>query len=431
MDIGYAQDAQYPASLMPKLDHRKQLCLTKLELQAKLTYPKPQLSFEANSDLPCMANVLNIKQSEKYGRFITTSSDIQIGEKLLVEEAYVSSVKGNLELCHICAKDGMNFFPCMNCAGVLYCSENCSNNNFHKVECEMKFGSEDDCPEESLSFILRSVLIGISTFTSINEMMRFVQNCLSTDPREICRSMTTPTSKYRTFFKLSSFVTGQHILDFRQKAYYIYHAIMQSNLGVEFDTVEKQRFLVHLIIHHGLILRTNAFGGLKNPPDEICGNSSTQQKAEGTFQHNMFFISSYFNHSCLPNVTKLSRDNLSVVVAIQKIKKGQQLFITYLDGELVKMTGKERNNKLENGYGFRCSCELCVSGLKSNVQYLEMDSDFQCVVKDIENFNVNLISDIKERCIRFLSKYENMIASEEAYFILNTLTAVLQKEIKC
>lgn len=420
MDIGYAQDAQYPVSSMSKLNHRKELCLKNLESQEKLPDAKPQLSFDANNDFPCIANILRIEQSQQYGRMITTTSDIKIGETLVVEEAYVSSVKGNLNQCCICGKDGLNLYPCDNCAGVLYCSKTCSNNDFHKLECEMTLGCKDDCAEESLSFVLRSVLIGISTFTSINEMMKFVQNCLSTDPKEINQSTATPITKYRTFFKLSLFVTGQQISDFRRKAYYIYEAIMQSCLGVKFDTVAKQR----------LILRTNAFGGLKNPPDEVCGNSSTQATTESPFQHNVFFISSYFNHSCLPNVTKLSKDNLSVIVAIQAIKKGQQLFITYLDGELVKMTGKDRNDKLEIGYGFRCSCELCVNGLKANVQYLENDGDFQCIVKYVENFNVNLISDMKERCIRFLLKHANTIASEVAYFILNTLVAVLQKEIK-
>lgn len=72
----------------------------------------------------------------------------------------------------------------------MYCSEQCAQNIWHAVEFNVVF-------RQSSSFVLRSVLIGINSFTTIEDMMAFVNFCQSTDPEEISESFATPESKYR------------------------------------------------------------------------------------------------------------------------------------------------------------------------------------------------------------------------------------------
>lgn len=69
-DIQLAKDCNYPERLMQKLNDRERRC--KLELQTEeLASSQPTLSFPADENLPCMANVLRIDVSDEYGRLVT------------------------------------------------------------------------------------------------------------------------------------------------------------------------------------------------------------------------------------------------------------------------------------------------------------------------------------------------------------------------
>lgn len=63
IDIANAIDTHYPENLMPKLMQRKQICLEKMETQTYSTSIVPQLNYEPDFNLPCMVNVLKIKQT--------------------------------------------------------------------------------------------------------------------------------------------------------------------------------------------------------------------------------------------------------------------------------------------------------------------------------------------------------------------------------
>lgn len=229
VDIQLAKDANYPERLMSKLEDRKQECLKRKELIVA-TSTEPLLSFESDKQLPCKANVLQIEKNDHYGRLVRAKRDIKIGETVLIEEAYVNVVYGvELDKCDYCAKDKMNFIPCDNCVDAMFCSEKCANNNYHEAECDMMLGAEDCCDGESLTFILRSVIIGINTFPTVNEMIGFVEDCRATDLQEITESVDTSIAKYRTFFKLASTVTSKRIADLLQCAYVIFHSIMGSS----------------------------------------------------------------------------------------------------------------------------------------------------------------------------------------------------------
>lgn len=426
IDVENAINACYPENLLPKLEKRRKICLENLKTQQIFFCDQPKLSFPAQHNLPCIASVLKINNNEQFGRHIIAECNIRIGETLLVEEAYVRVT--TTDECYNCGKKMMNFLPCTNCADVMFCSDDCVKNNFHSVECTIVFNSDDIHGIKSSNFVLRSLMIGISAFGSVSEMMEFVQNCLRSDVHEMYQSVDTPKAKYQTFFKLS---TSTFIERVRDQASSIFHVMMRSKeLATKFDTVHKQRFLVHLACHHALIMLSNAFGGLCNPPDEVLGTQNHSAEMENEYERSIFLTASYFNHSCLPNVTKLAKGNLAVVKAIQPIKKGQQLFVTYLAGDLIERTSKDRNDELQSTYKFRCKCELCIVGVKhSALVLLEADKDFQFVVQNIKNYQM-FLRQIKECCIKFMLKYSENVASEPGYYILSTLTAMLQKELE-
>lgn len=436
VDIQLAKTANYPERLMPKLEERQRECMKRKLPTVSTPSTEPMLSFEADKKWPCMANVLQIEKNDRFGRLIRANRDIQIGDTILIEEAYIQIVYGVvLNRCENCAKEKMNFIPCDNCVDAMYCSEKCSKNNFHEAECDMMLGSDDCCDGESLTFILRSVIIAINTFPTVNELIEFVEKCRESDPQEIPESVETPISLYRTFFKLAKTVNSQRISDLLKSAYVTFHAIMGSNLGKKFETTASRRFLMHLIIHHGLILRVNAFSGFTDPLNGTFGQAAIPDDDNRQFEKEIHLISSYFNHSCLPNVIKLVKDNVAVCKALLPIKKGEQLFITYIDDETFDMTEKQRNDQLEWTYNFRCKCQFCKNGAKSG-QQLQNDPDFKYIVTNlprlIGKFDIELIREVKGHCMEFLKRHHpHLTASREVAFVLTNLGALMEKELNC
>lgn len=433
-DIQMAKAANYPERLMTKLDDRQRECLTR-KSSVVTTAPGPMLSFEANEKLPAMADALDIERNDQFGRLIRANRDIQIGETILIEEAFIHIVYGlEMNRCDNCSKEKMNFIPCDNCADAMFCSDKCANNNFHEAECDMVLGSDDCCDGESLTFLLRSVVIAINTFPTVKELLEFVENCRESDPKDITESVETTVSKYRTFFKLASTVTSRRVTDQLKCAYYVFHAIMGSRLGKQFDTTASQRFLMHLTIHHGLIIRANAFSGYTEPLTGIFGQAAVADDDHRQYQREIHLLTSYFNHSCIPNVVHLGKDNLAVCKTVLPIKKGDQLFVTYIDDEAFEMTEKQRNDQLEWLYGFRCKCELCLKGGSRPGERLYNDPDFKFVATNLprltERFDIDLLREIKHRCIDFLNRYyPEFIATREAAFVLTNLCAMFEKEL--
>lgn len=430
IDIELAKNFNYPEHLMYKLNNRKQKCLDKYKLEPKsasLIFPK--LSCEADEKLKCISNALQIDTNREYGRLIRAKRNIEIGETILIEEAYVHKFYSpTLNKCTNCERIEANFIPCKNCNGAMFCSETCLDNAFHEIECDMVFGANDYVNGESLSFILRSVIIAIKTFDTIKEMMKFVDDCLKSDHYEVSTSVESSKMKYRTFFKLSSYTSNDKKHDLHKSSYIIFKAIMGSKLAVKFETTAAQRFLFHLIAHHAHILRTNSFGGFAETVsewNEVTNNDYSDKERE----NRLHLITSYFNHSCLPNTIKLEKGTLAICKTLLPIKKGEQLFLTYIQDEAFRNI-KERVDHLKSVYGFQCKCHRCTSGLVMAPQI--QDSNFKYVRSKLEvgKFDMQFISEIKERCITFILKYPQMAGSVEFDFIVSNFGAMLQKEIE-
>ncbi|KAF2419587.1 SET domain-containing protein [Tothia fuscella] len=72
---------------------------------------------------------------------------------------------------------------------------------------------------------------------------------------------------------------------------------------------------------------------------------------------------SRINHSCRPNTSYYwnAKQNKRIVYANRKIRKGEELFDSYIS---LLLTHKERKERLEP-YGFTCSCPACASKPKA------------------------------------------------------------------
>lgn len=415
VDIDLAKSTGYPMNLISKLEKRKLECFKELNLEENSTDTKPVFPLESNNLINTDADLIEIHRDNVYGRFAKSKRDIDIGETVIFEEAYIRTINDDeCNECTYCGSKQTNFIPCTNCADAMYCSKKCSKNNFHDIECDMMIGTMEDT--DWLAFILRSVVIGISTFETITDMMEFVEKSRSNNQEEVNEYSESRKSKYGAFIKLASVATHQRIVDLREKAFFIFDTIMTSKLAYKFETISAQRFLVHLIVQHGIILHTNSFSF----------------EDDRTVTRELCLLTSMINHSCLPNICKLSNGNLTICRAILPIKRDEQLFITYIDGQLFGMSEKQRNDQLEESYGFRCKCRLCTVGAIQGV-VLENDPSFMYVSQNAilydDQCDKVILQRMKERCVEFLLQHLDMVGSEEVTYITDTLTAIFSKEL--
>ena len=136
--IEHAKLNGYPEKNFSILDKRAEKCAEqikagKVDETAENPFDFIKLSYESNPKLPFVVDCLELKSSEKFGRFMTTKSDLKVGDIITIEEPkfkiiksdsrYESCSENNKFLrCSFCLKDNfMDLIPCESC---------CSSKNF-------------------------------------------------------------------------------------------------------------------------------------------------------------------------------------------------------------------------------------------------------------------------------------------------------------
>ncbi|KAK5171389.1 SET domain-containing protein 5 [Saxophila tyrrhenica] len=74
----------------------------------------------------------------------------------------------------------------------------------------------------------------------------------------------------------------------------------------------------------------------------------------------LFFKIARVNHACTPNaqMTDLDLESDSKVVALERIGKGEQIFLNYI-ALVLEGTREDRKTHLHSNYGFVCKCRAC------------------------------------------------------------------------
>lgn len=413
-DIQFAKDANYPESLMYKLDNRKANCLARIDVRNVSGPLKfPILSFKADAKIPGLANILKINHNNQFGRHIVTDSDIEVNQTIMVEKSLTHVLIGSeYSRCSNCFKENMNFIACKKCTDAMFCDENCENNPYHRYECDLYklFGWETDgFFRNNLQLIVRLVLMGVNLTSTLNvdELMQLVAGCTNiAETSEVAIAKDTDRSKFETLLKLSHFTAEKDSFDFSlQMACLVYDLLLERpEIRRTFSTVTHRRFLMHLTVYFAAIFKTNRVTLEQINPFSALGEPMEH------FGLGIYNLRSYLNHACAPNVVCLSYGNILVCKAIAQIKKGEQLFIDYFKTDVDAEKTVQRD-QLKDVYGFLCNCRLCLLNsetLPSNAQ-MNLDSNFLYVKQNFETVmmtrNQNLLNELKEKSIQFLKQW--------------------------
>lgn len=412
IDIDLAEKANYPKRLMQKLETRKADCLKLMKHQSVKLYKQPKLTLEADEHFPCMANVLEINRNDEFGRYIEAKSDIDVGEIVLVEENFAFDfVSLDRAFCFTCMKECTNFIACSKCTDALFCNGDCMNRNIiHNKTCGAFFHRM----QADVKFVLKSILGGLYSFTSIEELMNFIEDKLAKESHYLPTKASDLQSNYDVFLSLRAVPSKMDNF----QVYQVYTSIMATpSLKVLFETKRKQRFLMHLIAHHCIIKSCNSFG---------CNTFQTHNLHASA---SITSVLSLINHSCSPNLYSFTVGNREVCVTIRPIKKGDQLFISYFGNE---KTTKERQSILKQTFEFDCKCEKCIPhGQSTDRKNMKSDGCFlflSCNTCDLSNDDQRL--QFEKKCIEFLQKFGHLPWSEEIGFVTDIFEDFVSRPFK-
>lgn len=110
----------------------------KLGFQREMETTVPQLSFEPHKNFASMANVLEIRENDEFGRHIVAKCDIDAGKTIIVAEIFASGTITATELCcRNCNQINRNLIPCKMCSNTMFCSTFCAHRQgVHRLECK-------------------------------------------------------------------------------------------------------------------------------------------------------------------------------------------------------------------------------------------------------------------------------------------------------
>lgn len=257
-----------------------------------------RLDFEEHTKFPCLANALTIKHSAVFGHHIVAKHDIDVGKVVLMEESFASVAKSNERVCYTCLAESQNFIACPNCVDAIFCDENCLNANMvHRLECQTLYHG---LPHK-IQFIIRTILVAITAFPSIDSLMAFVEEHIGYE--NLPESINDLQSKYSLYLHLEKFPMNDTAAN---DVFCVFKLIMAiPSIRMLFDLDRKKRFLMHLIFHH---LAVNVNNGYENETTTSIG-----------------LLLCLFNHSCAPNLFNYAVDNDKFCVTIRPVKKDDQV----------------------------------------------------------------------------------------------------------
>lgn len=329
-DIELATHSNYPEHLLHKLEDCVKKCtqLVRILEPNSNKFREPELSFQEHDEFPGVADCLDIRQNNTFGRHVVTQRDLKIGQTILVEPAYSIVPYSKSECrsrCAHCFKEYRNFIPCKKCVDVLFCNEKCMEQSFHKYHCIL-WAPEPD--EEKFKLVLSTFFRMKVAFPDFDFLMHTVKLLLK---GEHVIKLTSEQRKFCQLFQLAhnhEWKSDEELETLRVVASHCFHAIVKSlpDFKGQFTDLKRRRFLQHLIFHLCHITEYEHFMHeylLGKDDDEISGSIFDGYASA------MFTFGSHINHSCLPNVFWLTVDDRLICKVIRPIKRGEQIFRAY------------------------------------------------------------------------------------------------------
>ncbi|NXD41452.1 SMYD4 protein, partial [Copsychus sechellarum] len=420
------------------LTRLKKLSQLKVKLGEKERCPEPALEarggiqgepeiWEENSSISGASSSLSLSFDAERGRHLLASQDIEPGQSLVKEEAFVSVLcpgeslplqdgdtawdtrATNADLyCHRCLRQLLASVPCQGCSYAKYCSQGCADmawQQYHRTECSL--GALLLTLGVFCHVALRTVLL--AGFAEVSRLVAWShhgdKNLQSPEARckplseaaaagagsrgiPGCHSNGQYQSSYQALFHLLPH-TEQHSPEHKflctlsvvaickqLQAAGLEAAVLNQESSQQWSepkTCEKTsdelspelKTVAEAMLRHVLQLQCNA-QAITVMQELGPGDGAVVDKKPVRLATAFFPVLSLLNHSCCPNTSVSFSGTAATVRASQPISSGQEVLHCY-GPHWCRMRVAERQQLLSQ-YFFECRCRACLEELESGVK---------------------------------------------------------------
>ncbi|NXT02541.1 SMYD4 protein, partial [Jacana jacana] len=485
-DIARAEGHGYPDSLLPKVLLRKAECLLclgrlqdatdalnvvenkiamdgimtnpayqtllkklnqlKIKIQEKESCPQPVREacgdtqrksefWEENDSISGASSSLSLNFDVERGRHLVASQDIQPGQNLLKEEAFVCVLcpgEGHLLqdssetpwdtrvtnadlYCHRCLRQLVASVPCRGCSYAKYCSQNCADvawERYHRTECSL--GALLLTLGVFCHVALRTVLLaGFAEVSRLVEWSHGSDKNFHNHETSCKHPSETPDTRTGTSSIPGCNANGQYQSSYQAVFNLLPHAEKHSpehkflctlsvvavckhlqEAGLEAAALNQEssekvkcektwgelspelEIMAEAMLRHVLQLQCNA-QAITVMQELGSGDGAVVNKKPVRLATAFFPVLSLLNHSCCPNTSVSFSGTAATVRASQPIPSGQEIFHCY-GPHRCRMRVAERQELLSQ-YFFECCCRACLDELESDLKsVVAVRNSFRC-----------------------------------------------------
>lgn len=320
---------------------------------------QPEVAYGENPNFRFASAAIEVKYTAEKGRYVVANRDIKRGQVLIVEKAFafvpLSHVK--VDICYNCCRSsGDTPVPCTECVDSTYCNIDCwdeARSSYHRWEC---LGNQMGLwPQIGISYLAIRMLFKCTTATDdnrLNEVQELVTNFSKLPPCDVISYGVTAImlmmylSKYTDFFKV---INLKECLISK----------LSNNFNCDLTTESDERLYVSsLLLRHILQLISNGHAITKI--NAIADNNKNKLliQQQDRIATAIYPSASMMNHSCEPNIINSFLGHILITKATQDIMAGEEVFNCY-GADFRRMPRKERQDKMESQYCFKCNCAAC------------------------------------------------------------------------
>lgn len=230
---------------------------------------------------------------------------------------------------HCLAENDLNLIPCSLCTNAMFCSQTCLNqahDEHHRFECPISDYLQTLFNKIHMS-ALRVTLKALQSFESIDEMIRFCSEHESSNVTTFSLDHTCDLSSLERYKPVHCLATNQEKRkpsDLFQRA--TIAAVLKNQLLKHtklkdiLPTDDSQSAFVEILSRHLQTAPTNF---------HTLDLAETPAMSGIEYANGAYPFCSLLNHSCAPNICRMSIGRKMMVFALRVIKQGEQLFDNY------------------------------------------------------------------------------------------------------
>lgn len=344
-NIKQAKQCGYPERLSEKLNKRETECRKFLNDEHNTSGEEddenimltPKLSYPPHTKVPFIANCLEMKESEEFGRYIVANRDLKVGQVVAIEEGFCTLTLPCVcyQRCANCLNEcELSLIPCEHCTSTMFCSEECATeafDNFHKYECPIIDFIYKMFNSIQLSAI-RVSLCALTSFDSVAELLRFTNDPASEQINaftlDYSREPMPKSELYKPIHTLETNQEKRSTADLFQRAVVtaiIRQALLENTpLAELLQNDDEINLLTELIFRHLQTASTN-FHRLETLANTMDPNNLD----DVSYGSGAYGFCSLINHACSPNIVRLPIGQRISVFVLRPIKAGEQLLDNY------------------------------------------------------------------------------------------------------